>query len=298
MPNITNKRTGELLVKVVEILLKEEGGLPSKEIFKRVEGNSQLTEYERGYYKSSHSTPRYAYIIRFATIGMVKGGWLEKNKGVWQLTDEGKASLIKFKDPEKYYLEANRLYKEWKKNRPHEDSIDTILEEDAPVSTTITFEEAEEKAWDQIQDHLKSLDPYDFQKIVADLFEAMGYHVNWIAPRGPDKGIDIIAYSDPLGTKTPRIKVQVKHKIDQSIDVGEMRSFFAVLGNDEVGIYVSSGGFTKIAEEEARTKESKKITLINLGKFFELWIEHYSKLSYEARARLPLKPIYYLSPDE
>lgn len=40
----------------------------------------------------------------------------------------------------------------------------------------------------------------------------MGYYIQSVAPRGKDGGIDIVAYTDPLGAKIPRIKVQVKHK--------------------------------------------------------------------------------------
>lgn len=60
---------------------------------------------------------------------------------------------------------------------------------------------------------------------------------------GKDKGVDIIAYNDPLGTKDPRIKVQVKHR-DQAITVDGLRAFMSILGTDDVGIFVSSGGFT------------------------------------------------------
>jgi len=38
----------------------------------------------------------------------------------------------------------------------------------------------------------------------------MGYHTPFIAPKGRDGGIDVEAYSDPLGTVAPRIIVQVK----------------------------------------------------------------------------------------
>jgi restriction system protein len=51
--------------------------------------------------------------------------------------------------------------------------------------------------------------PYDFQDLVAALLEAIGYHVLWVAPPGPDKGVDIIAGSDQLGIEDPRINVQV-----------------------------------------------------------------------------------------
>ena len=52
------------------------------------------------------------------------------------------------------------------------------------------------------------MDAYDFQKLVADLLKAIGYHVSWIAPPGKDGGVDILAYTDALGTQGPRIKVQ------------------------------------------------------------------------------------------
>ena len=35
----------------------------------------------------------------------------------------------------------------------------------------------------------------------------------------------------------------------------------AVLGDQDVGIFVSTGGFTSNAEQEVRTQEKRKITL-------------------------------------
>ncbi len=67
--------------------------------------------------------------------------------------------------------------------------------------------------------------PYDFQKLVAALLEAMDYHVLWVAPPGPDRGIDMIAHTDPLGTTSPRIKVQVKRQADKKIDAHGLRAF-------------------------------------------------------------------------
>jgi hypothetical protein len=36
--------------------------------------------------------------------------------------------------------------------------------------------------------------------------------------------------------------------------------------------------------------------LISLDKLFDLWVEHYDKLSDQARRRLPLRPIQFLAP--
>jgi len=130
--------------------------------------------------------------------------------------------------------------------------------------------------------------------LVAALLRGMGYHVSWVSPPGPDKGIDILAYTDPLGTRNPRIKVQVKRHQD-AINVDGLRSFMAVLGDQDVGIFVSTGGFTSAAESEARTQEKRKITLLDLEKLFDLWVEHYDKLTESERRLLPLKPVYYLA---
>jgi restriction system protein len=45
-------------------------------------------------------------------------------------------------------------------------------------------------------------------------------------------------------------------------------------------------------------QERRKITLLNLQEVFDLWVVHYDKLSQDARRRLPLKPIYFLAPEE
>jgi hypothetical protein len=81
----------------------------------------------------------------------------------------------------------------------------------------------------------------------------MGYHIAWVSPPGPDKGIDIIAHTDPLGIKGPRIKVQVKRTTEKTTIDG-IRSLLALLGDGDVGLFVATGGFTRGAEDEARLR--------------------------------------------
>lgn len=265
----------------------------AKEIISKIPEFTELSEYEKGSYPSDPpNKPRYDKIARFATLTLKKAGWFEKNKGRWNLTDEGKDAYKKYKDPEVFFREAKRLYQEWKKNEPIEE--EDIADDEDVERISFTIEEAEENSWEQIQEFLYKISPYDFQDLVADLFTAMGYHVSWVAPPGKDQGIDIIAYTDPLGAKPPRIKVQVKRR-EQSVSVADLRSFLAVLGSDELGVFVSSGGFTKDAEIEARTQERRKITLIDLETLFDLWLKHYDKLSQDAKQRFPLRPIYFLA---
>lgn len=255
-----------------------------------------LTDYEKGTYPSGGV--RCEKIVRFATVDCVKAGWLEKHKGRWSVTEEGKKALAKHTDPEEFYKQAVKLYQEWKASQPEAsaDETDDVEDVNGGKAASITFEQAEEKAWGEIEQYLHGLKPFDFQDLVAALLRAMGYHVSWVAPPGKDGGIDILAWPDPLGTKPPRIKVQVKRQ-QSTISVEGLRSFMAVLGDDDVGLFVSLGGFTKDAQEEARTQEKRKVTLVDLERLFDLWVEHYPKLNDDARRLLPLRPIHFLAPE-
>ncbi|MBL8823539.1 MAG: Mrr restriction system protein [Planctomycetia bacterium] len=256
----------------------------------------QLTEYEQGAYESGQS--RFEQIVRFATVDCVKAGWLLKHKGLWSITEEGKKAYTLYPDPETLYREAVKLYKKWKASQPGAEPTTEPETDDASSAKTasITFEQAEEQAWQEIEQYLREMNPYDFQDLVASLLRAMGYHVSWVSPPGKDGGIDIVAWSDPLGTRPPRIKVQVK-RVGNNVNVDGLRSFMALLGDDDVGLFVTTAGFTRDAEEEARTQEKRKITLVDLEKLFDLWVEYYHKLDDDARRRFPLRPIHFLAPE-
>jgi restriction system protein len=299
MAEITRRRVGELQRGVIKILVDSPQGLPAKEVLQRLDKVVPPTDFEKSDYPKHPGVRRFEKMARFATIGPVKAGWLVKSKGRWYVTEEGRKAYNQITDPEKFMREADRLYRQWRATQP--EAI-AELEEGLPegpasiekAAEASTVEEAEETAWAEIEQYVQTINPYDLQKLVAALLRAMGYHVSWIAPPGPDKGIDILAHNDPLGTSTPRIKVQVKRRADK-ISVDGLRSFMALLGEQDVGIFVSTGGFTSDAESEARTKETRKLTLVDLEKLVELWVEHYDKVSESDKLLLPLKPVYYLA---
>ncbi len=291
MANITRKRTGEFIREVFKFLLDKSEGAQAKIVLDHISRTIKLTDYELGSFPTSPNEQRFEKIIRFATVGLVKAGWLIKSKGYWTVTELGREAYKKYPDPDNFYKEAVRLYYVWKRAKPKKIEPDNLFE--AIEEKDFSIENAVENGWEQIKKYLQSKNPYEFQNLVADLLTAMDYHVAWVSPPGRDKGIDIIAYNDPLGTKEPRIKVQVKHR-DNTIAVDGLRAFLATLGTDDVGIFVSSGGFTSDAKDEARTQERRKITLLDLEQFYDLWIQFYNNLSQDAKQRFPLKPIYFL----
>ena len=297
MPNVTRDRTGEFVRRLFEVLLANSEGVRAREAIDGVADGFDLTDYERGEYESGGQ--RFEKILRFAPVDCVKAGWMRKSKGVWSATEAGADAYATYTDPGQFYREAIRLYRQWKKARDAEAEDDGVGDdeiEDEGRSVSVTFETAEEAAWEEIAEHLGAMNPYEFQELVADLLRAMGFYPAWVAPPGKDGGTDVIAYPDPLGTQAPRLEVQVKRQ-QVAVSVDGLRSFMAVLGDGDVGLFVSLGGFTRDAELEARTQEKRRVTLADAQALFDLWAEHYVRLSDEARRRLPIKPIYFLAPE-
>ena len=297
MAEVTRKRQGEIIEAVLTVLRDHPDGLPVRDALERVRTILPPTEFERGEYPNNPGVERYGKIVRFTTIGPVKAGWMVKDRGTWTVTEAGKAVIGKFSDSAELMRESVRLYRKWKSAQPTPDDDLGIDESGTDEVPSVALELAEESAWQEISSYLAEMPPYDFQQLVADLLEAMGYHIVWVAPPGPDQGVDVIAATDRLGASGPRIKVQVKRQQGR-ISVDGIRSFMAVLGANDIGLFVNTGGFTTEADREARTQETRRITLLGAQKLVDLWIEHYDELPEQARHRLPLRPVHFLAPPE
>jgi restriction system protein len=61
---------------------------------------------------------------------------------------------------------------------------------------------------------------------------------------------------------------------------------------------VSTGGFTKDAEGEARQKEKKRLMLVDLERLFDLWVEYYDEIPENYQRLLPLRKVYFLAPND
>jgi restriction system protein len=78
------------------------------------------------------------------------------------------------------------------------------------------------------------------------------------------------------------------------VDLPRLRSFIALLHEEDVGLFVAAFGFTRDAQEFARV-QARRVTLIDLERLVALWGENYAKLDDAARQRLPLQPVYWLA---
>ena len=241
---------------------------------------------------------RWESVLHFYSISPVKAGWLIKDGGAWYITPEGKeVSSLSNMD---FYNLSEEKYKEWweKNKRPRRETNTEELDdaEEIPSTPEITFEKASTDANSEIEEFVRRRGPYEFQDLVAALLRGMGYHTPFIAPKGRDGGVDIEAYSDPLGTKAPRIIVQVKQQKDK-VSVQKLRELAGLLRREgDIGLFVSTGGFTTDAVSEAKTS-SRHIEVMDMKRFIDLWKTHYSDLPEEDKALLPLREIMFLAPN-
>lgn len=284
-------------------ILRDAGGqLSGKEVIEKIRNTLEFNDWEKERYEKTGYV-RWEAILQFYSVNCTKAGFLIKKKGIWYLTPEGTES-IKL-GPAKLIQTVSEAYRIWasqaKQNKETE-GIETTPEDeisdDNPESQKANLDLLEAQASEGIRSYIKNKNPYEFQELVAALLRAMGYYTPFISPKGKDGGIDIIAYSDPLGATTPRLKVQVKHRPEASIPVDDIRSLAGLLNSDgEIGLFVTSGQFSAEAIRFSQQNQ-KHIKLLNGDELINLWQEFYPKMKDEDKNLLPLYPIYFLGSNE
>lgn len=152
------------------------------------------------------------------------------------------------------------------------------------------YKDVQSKGFEFIKDRVNALDWDEMQELVAGLLRAMGYKTR-ISPSGSDRGKDIVASPDGLGFEDPRIVVEVKHRA-AAMGSQEIRSFLGGRHDNDKGLYVSTGGFTKDARYEAE-RGRIPVTLMDLDDLVKSLLEHYEKLDVEMQRLIPLRKLYW-----
>ncbi len=147
-----------------------------------------------------------------------------------------------------------------------------------------------ERAFEFTKDMIQKLDWDEMQALVAGILRLMGYKTRVSSP-GPDKGVDINASPDGLGLEQPRIRAEVKHRAD-AVGAPLLRSFIGGLRQNDRGLYVSTGGFTRESRYEAE-RSTIPVTLIDIDELADLLIKNYDNADTETKALVPLVKLYW-----
>lgn len=300
--NVTeiNKRDAEILQAALRLVQDNGGEMKYADIKEELPKVFHFNEKELA--------PKNTWDALWHTIlGMIGGielkqtGFVDIKKSVWTLTDKGKKALSM--TPDEFYKAYHYQYLEISRAKQKEKALIGEIVQSQPAQSEVEsienaaekdIESIKEKAREQIRQYIRSKSPYQFQDMVAALFRAMGYFTPFVAPKGRDGGIDVIAYCDPIGVKRPHIKIQIKHYPTNPVSVDVIRGLNGICKNtDDIGFVVTSGSFTNEAHKESRSVHTN-IRLIDGEDFIDLWTAYYNNMPEEDKALMPIVPIYYI----
>jgi restriction system protein len=206
------------------------------------------------------------------------------------------------------FMTICRISRNDAENRIHKMSVagwKTTKKAFPPEIDDITAEEAvedidlEQLARDQIAKFIiRKYKGHGMARLVEAILNAQGY-TTYRSPEGPDKGIDILASTGPLGFGSPKICVQVKTG-DSPVDRPTLDQLIGTMQNvqAERGLLVSWGGFKNTVDKEIPS-QFFKVRLWNQDTLIQELMTNYEKLDEDIKAELPLKRIWTLTlPEE
>ncbi|MES1953782.1 restriction endonuclease [Salinisphaera hydrothermalis EPR70] len=164
-------------------------------------------------------------------------------------------------------------------------------EEDTDEDENTILSDSKSRAIEFIKDRVNRLDAGEMEQLVAGLLRAMGYKTR-VSPTGADRGIDVMASPDGFGFESPRIVVEVKHRSNTAMGAQELRTFLGGRHDNDKGLYVSTGGFTKDARYEA-DRAKIPLMLMDLDELVSALLEYYENADAKTRTLLPLEKTYW-----
>ena len=277
-----------LMFNSLNLLNKQDSGsMPFSTLKQQLFELLDFDDWEEYVYPNSGQI-RWVVNLQYYSIDLVKAGLLLKNKGEWCITDEGRQALVDYDEPNKLFKYVHKLYAEWVKNNKDGKDDETVVDD---VPNSVILENIRQQSNEDLRAYIEQRTPYEFQDMVAALLRAMNYYTPFVAPKGKDGGVDVIAYSDPLGATRPILKVQVKHyKMSNPVTIDVIHNIIGVAKSD-MPIVVTSGRFTEDARTAAR---QNNVRLIDGTEFVQLWISNYPKMNEDDKALMPIEPVYFI----
>lgn len=277
-----------LLWRVMSLLASSESGsMAFADIRSSLSSTEDFNEWELFRYEKSGMERWHTFLSFYSSRYFRAGLLFRQQHGLWSITEAG-AQAIDTMDAERLFFYATDTAEE----RVQLEASDSVNADNGePLPVPINYESL---AHDDVMSFLLAVDPYVFQCMVAALLRGMGYHVPFVAPKGKDGGVDVIAYFDPLGASGSILKVQVKrYSLDNLVAVDVVRSILGVSHN-AIPIIVTTGRFSEQARAEARLNN---VRLIDGVEFVQLWIRYFDQMCEEDRALMPIRPYYFINRD-
>jgi len=217
--------------------------------------------------------------VAWSRYYLYKAGLIEYPvRGFNRITEEG-LNVLK-ENPEPFnneYLKKYESFRSFLNGKPKDENnnaeTNSDIEEKTPEELIdLAFSQINSALVDEVLTEIMGMNPYSFEKFVANLLKKMGYGDPLITPKSNDGGIDIIIKEDKLGFGN--IYVQTKrYAIDKTVGRPEIQQFVGAISNTQSkkGLFVTTAKFTKDA---AKYAENNHIVLVDGEKLVQLMSEY------------------------
>lgn len=298
-------KSGRLIAEMdaaaLNALIDAGGSLPRADLMQEIEKRVSLDAWALEVYEGSGNV-RWRSIFGFHSVGLSKGGYVEKSKGIWTITDAGRALVAKKLIDADLVKEIKRAYENWYRGEQsanlRENHVQFGADEDEQLDAFVSPDEqmssAQKAAHDvlkaELQEQLLQCSPSFFEDIVVQLMLKMGYggsrqEAGRAVGRTGDGGIDGVISEDRLGLDA--IYLQAK-RWQGSVGEGPIRDFKGALDakGASKGVFITTSSYTPAAIEAGRNSRSYKIVLIDGARLAELMMEHNLGVSVAATYQL------------
>jgi restriction system protein len=238
----------------------------------------QLSDDDISLMYDSGNGPIFVDRINWALSYLNMAGLVQKPKrGIYKINEDGLKLLSSNIDFKKYISEKidNRELTRKKKEdfETKEKNIELIDDLTPEEALYTSFQGIKKSVYREILDTILSKNPREFEKLVVQLLQKMGYggeieNSGLVTQYSNDKGIDGIIKEDILGFG--RINIQAKrYNIENNVPREDIQKFVGALAvaQSDKGVFITTSDFTKGAYDYVNSLNSTtKIVLINGAK--------------------------------
>ena len=167
----------------------------------------------------------------------------------------------------------------------HSELIDSLMGE--TETTRVTTLKSGGELVHALKERLLDMTPEAFERFVSELLELAGFAAHVTRLVG-DKGVDVEGTLTLEFFADVNVRAQVK-RIGGNVGIKEIQQLRGALAGDEHGVFITVGGFTRQAREEAEAVAKKEMKLIDGDMLVDLILRYYDEMSSPHREFLRLR---------
>ncbi|ACU53509.1 restriction endonuclease [Acidimicrobium ferrooxidans DSM 10331] len=264
----------ELMWPVLTALRELGGSATVREIYDRVVENEHFSEDQQAESTKDGRMSEIEYRLHWARTHLKGIGAIENSsRGVWSLTDKGRTiTLDQMRtDTKAYRDEVQRRARQ----------------KQALNSAAVETGDEEPETWkNQLIDRLLLIPPDGFERLAQRLLREAGFVNVTVLGKSGDGGIDGVGVYRLSLVSFP-VYFQCK-RYKGTVTAGAVRDFRgAMAGRGEKGLLITTGSFTKDAQNEASRDGAPPVELIDGDRLCDLLRDY--RLGVDVRERVDLE---------